>query len=216
MSQASSYFDQSAAGWDNEPRRIDLMKSVGEAILREARPTAEMDVLDYGCGTGLVGLFLLPHVRSVTGADSSPGMLEVLRKKIAESGLEAMRAVELDLQRDPLPPDRYDLIVSCMVLHHVADVETVLGGLHDLLRPGGTLCLADLDTEPGLFHPPQAAASVHHHGFDRRTLMEQLERIGFTATRDVTAHVVSRPVADGTMHDFPVFLIVARATPHGM
>ena len=53
-----TYFDQSAATWDAEPRRIELMKAVGEAILREAQPTNDMDVLDYGCGTGLIGLFL--------------------------------------------------------------------------------------------------------------------------------------------------------------
>jgi ubiquinone/menaquinone biosynthesis C-methylase UbiE len=52
-----------------------------------------MDALDSGCGTGLVSLFLLPHVRSVTGADSSPGMLEVLRKKLDEEGIATMKAV---------------------------------------------------------------------------------------------------------------------------
>ena len=61
MSQAKiSHFDQAAATWDDNPMRIALMKAVGEAILREARPTKNMDVLDYGCGTGLVGLYLLP------------------------------------------------------------------------------------------------------------------------------------------------------------
>ncbi|MHB0955027.1 MAG: methyltransferase domain-containing protein [Pirellulaceae bacterium] len=80
----TTYFDQSAATWDNEPRRIALMKAVGEAILQEARPTNDMDILDYGCGTGLVSLFLLPHIRSVTGADNSPGMLEVLNQKIGD------------------------------------------------------------------------------------------------------------------------------------
>ena len=71
--EVRTYFDQSAGTWDNEPRRIALMRAVGQAILREAQPTSDMDVLDYGCGTGLVSLFLLPHVRSVTGADNSPG-----------------------------------------------------------------------------------------------------------------------------------------------
>jgi len=75
----TTYSDQSAATWDNEPRRIALMKDVGEAILQQAKLTKHMDVLDYGCGTGLVSLFLLPHVHSVTGADNSPGMLDVKR-----------------------------------------------------------------------------------------------------------------------------------------
>lgn len=209
MSQSTGYFDQSAATWDSEPRRIALMKAVGEAILREAQPTRDMEVLDYGCGTGLVGLFLLPHVRSVTGVDSSPGMLEVLNEKIRAGGLQAMQAVRLDLEHDALPPERYHLIVSSMVMHHVANLDRVLRGLHAMLLPGGMVCLADLDTEPGVFHTPEAAATVHHHGFDRCAFKDRLAGIGFTAARDVTAHVFSRPIATGEIRDFPVFLIVA-------
>jgi ubiquinone/menaquinone biosynthesis C-methylase UbiE len=210
MSTSSSYFDQSAATWDNEPRRIALMKAVGEAILREARPAKDMDVLDYGCGTGLVSLFLLPHVRSVTGADSSPGMLEVLNNKIREGGLQGMRVARLDLEHNAVPQDRYRMVVSSMVMHHVADVDRVLRGFHELLLPGGMLCIADLDTEPGLFHPREVAESVHHHGFDRGTFQERLQRIGFTDIRDVTAHVLSKPIENGELRDFPVFLIVGR------
>ena len=90
----TTYFDQSAATWDNEPRRIALMKDVGEAILREARPTKDMDILDYGCGTGLVSLLLLPHIRSVTGADNSTGMLEVLNQKISDGRIANMQGDE--------------------------------------------------------------------------------------------------------------------------
>lgn len=208
MSQ--SHFDEAAANWDNEPRRIALMRAVGETILREASPAKDMDVLDYGCGTGLVGLYLLPHVRSVTGADSSPGMLAVLREKIAAGGLEHMRAMQLDLEHDGLPEDRYDLIVTSMTLHHVADVDRVSRAFHALLRPGGTLCIADLDSEPGTFHPPEAAEHVHHHGFDRAALRQRLEAIGFANTRAATAHTINKPAADGSEGTFPVFLIAAR------
>jgi ubiquinone/menaquinone biosynthesis C-methylase UbiE len=206
---APSYFDQSATTWDSDLRRIELMKAVGEAILREARPTNRWNVLDYGCGTGLVGLFLLPHVLSVTGADNSAGMLDVLWKKIVEGGLGNMKAVRLDLEHDPIPEVRYHLIVSSMVLHHTTDTQKVLAAFHQMLEPGGTLCLADLDTEPGIFHAPEAAASVHHHGFDRVELKAELARIGFKETKDVTAHAIRKPVEGGGERDFPVFLVTA-------
>lgn len=206
----SSYFDQSAATWDNEPRRIALMRAVGEAILREAQPTKEMDILDYGCGTGLVSLFLLPHVRSVTGADNSSGMLEVLGKKIAETGLLNMKTIRLDLERDILPPDRYHMLVTSMTMHHIADTGKILRAFHGLLIPGGTLCIADLDTEPGVFHGPEAAGSVHHHGFDREELKRQLADAGFRQAHDVTAFTVHKPITGGALHPFPVFLLVAR------
>jgi C_GCAxxG_C_C family probable redox protein len=209
-STSVNHFDQSAANWDNEPRRIELMKSIGEAILREVHPTQEMDVLDYGCGTGLVGLFLLPHVRSVTGADSSSGMLDVLRTKIAKGGVNGMTTKELDLEKQPIPQERFHMIVSSMVMHHVANLERVLLAFHEMLSPDGVLCIADLDAEPDVFHSAEAAVSVHHHGFDRSDFKERLEAAGFTNLTISTAHVVQKPIAGGEIRDFPVFLAVGR------
>ena len=206
----SRHFDEAAKDWDNEPRRVALMKAIGEAILREAQPSSETDVLDYGCGTGLVGLFLLPYVRSVTGADNSPGMLKVLRDKIASERLENMEAIRLDLERDPLPSTRYHMITVGMAMHHIADTEKVLRAFHTLLVPGGTLCLADLDTEPGTFHPADMADIVHHHGFERGKLEQQLAEIGFIQMTDVTAITFTKPVEGQDEQEFSVFLMTAR------
>jgi predicted TPR repeat methyltransferase len=183
---------------------------VGSAILQQARPTKTTDVLDYGCGTGLVSLFLLPHVRSVTGADSSEGMLNVLRKKIGDNGIQNMNVMRLDLEHDRVPSHRYHLIVACMVLHHAANMEKVLAAFHGLLNPGGTLCIAGLDTEPGLFHDARAVASVHHHGFDRAELRSELQRVGFAQISDTTAHTIRKPVEGGAERGFTVFLITAK------
>ncbi len=174
----ANHFDEASADWDAEPRRIELAKAVGEAILRQVQPTRSMDVLDYGCGTGLLGLFLLPHVRSVTGADSSPGMLKVLETKIKGGGVQQMRAERLDLGHDPVPNSRYHLIVTNMVVHHVDQTDVLLAAFYQMLLPGGVLAIADLDTEPGLFHGPDVAASVFHHGFDRHAFMDRLRKQG--------------------------------------
>jgi len=133
----------------------------------------------------------------------------VLRKKLTEGGIENMKVIRLDLGHDRLPPERYHLIVTNMTLHHIADTNRVLSAFHELLLPGGTLCIADLDTEPGIFHTPEAAPSVYHHGFDRNELKNRLRQIGFHEIRDVTAHTIRRPVQSGEERDFPVFLITA-------
>lgn len=201
-------FDQSAANWDAEPRRIELAKAVGEAILRQVQPTPDMDVLDYGCGTGLLGLFLLPHVRSVTGADNSSGMLQVLEDKIQTGRLQRIRTERLDLQHEPVPESRYHLIVANMVMHHVDQTDVLLAAFHKILLPRGFLAIADLDTEPGLFHRPEARERVYHHGFNRNTFKDCLTRVGFVDYSDVTAHVIRKPVANREIREFPVFLIV--------
>lgn len=206
----STYFDQAAATWDENPVRLALMQAVAAAILRQIQPTPNMDILDYGCGTGLISFLLARHVGSVTAADSSEGMLAVLREKIERSGGAAIRAVRLDLERDPLPDERYDLIVINMVMHHIADAPEALGKFHALLRPGGVVCISDLDTEPGLFHDAVAAATVHHLGFDRQAFKAEMAQAGFGDLTDTTAHTIRKPVADGGQRDFPVFLITGR------
>jgi 2-polyprenyl-3-methyl-5-hydroxy-6-metoxy-1,4-benzoquinol methylase len=203
-----TFFDEAATHWDAVPQRIELAKAVGNAILCQVYPSHNMDVLDYGCGTGLLGLFLLPHVQSVTGADSSPRMLQVLNDKIQTGGLQQMRGEQLDLTHDPVPDARYHLIVANMVMHHVGQIGTILKAFHQMLLPGGSLAIADLDTEPGVFHGPDAAESVYHHGFDRRAFMDHLYQAGFVNVSDVTAHVIRKPIADGQLRKFPVFLIV--------
>jgi ubiquinone/menaquinone biosynthesis C-methylase UbiE len=209
-SKTTNHFDDAATNWDAEPRRIELAKAVGEAILSQVRPTRGMDVLDYGCGTGLLGLFLLPHVRSVMGADSSPGMLQVLEDKIRAAGLPQMRAERLDLAHDPAPTSRYHLIAANMVMHHVDQTDVLLAAFYRMLLPGGFLAIADLDTEPGSFHGPDVAGSVYHHGFDRRSLIDRLYRVGLVDLKVVTAHVIRKPVANGETREFPVFLIVGK------
>jgi ubiquinone/menaquinone biosynthesis C-methylase UbiE len=203
-----SYFDQEAATWDGHPARVHLMRMVGETIVREVAPTSDMTVLDYGCGTGLLGLYLLPYVRSVAGADNSPGMLEVLKKKIAEGYLSAMRAVRLDLENDPAPEDRFHMVVVGMAMHHIAEVDKVLMAFHTMLLPGGALCIADLDTEPGTFHPSSVA--VPHHGFDRGELKSRLAEHGFAERKAVTVTTYAKPVEGGGQQDFSIFLIIAR------
>ena len=205
-----TYFDQAAATWDDKPARVALMKAVVEAIIRQIQPTSAMDMLDYGCGTGLASFFLAPHVGTVTAADSSDGMLAVLRKKIDQSGPKTIRAIRLDLEHDPLPDDRYDLVVSNMVMHHVAAPKRMLRNFQALLRPGGVLCVSDLDTEPGVFHDPEATATVHHHGFDRQDFKGLMIQAGFHDVQDTTAHTIRKPVADGGDRDFPVFLVTGR------
>ena len=208
--QQSTYFDQAAATWDDNPVRVALMKAVAGAIIHQVQPTPKMNMLDYGCGTGLVSFFLAPHVGTVTAADSSDGMLEVLRKKIDGMGSQTIRAIHLDLERDPVPDDRYDLIVTNMVMHHAADTEGMLRNFQALLRPDGVLCVSDLDTEPGVFHDPEAAATVHHHGFDRQDFKSLMVQAGFHDVQDITAHTIRKPVAGGGGRDFPVFLMTGR------
>ena len=84
-------FDKEAAAWDEVPARVRLANDIVAAISDEIALTSNMDVLDFGCGTGLLTLRLQPVVRSITGVDSSQGMINVLNAKIDKQKLPNVR-----------------------------------------------------------------------------------------------------------------------------
>ncbi len=201
-------FDKEAAAWDENPVRVKLVKDVSQAISRQIALSPDMEVLDFGCGTGLLSLQIQPRVRSVTGVDSSPGMLAQFDRKIAELGLRQVKTVLLDLDQGHPLPGRYDLIISNMTLHHIQRVEPLLAQFYNVLRPGGHLCLSDLDPEEGRFHGDNTG--VFHFGFERAALRKAFSAAGFADVAATDAAEVVKPGADGKMNRFGVFLMTGR------
>jgi tRNA (cmo5U34)-methyltransferase len=196
-------FDQEAATWDENPRRVRLAKAVAEIIAKQVPLSRSMNVLDFGCGTGLLTLKLQPSVGTITGADTSPGMLEVLRRKVKEMGIDAVEAFLLKPEDDYALQGTYDLITSSMTLHHIQDLAPLFQQFRQHLRPGGRIALADLDTEDGTFH--ESAADVFHLGFERGAIKALLAEAGFVELEDTTAFEIRR-----NSRDYPVFLISGR------
>ncbi len=196
-------FDRAAATWDAEERRLLLASGVTEAIATRCALPADLDVLDFGCGTGLVSLGLRPLVRSVTGVDTSRGMLDVFERKVREKDLDSVRAVLLPAGAPLSLPDRFHLVVSSMTLHHVADLAPLFAGFHDHLHPGGRVALADLDLEDGTFH--EDVTDVVHLGFDRGGIAALLAGAGFVDVEVETATVTRKG-----QRSYPVFLATGR------
>lgn len=201
-------FDKGAAEWDEKPERVKLANDVAQTILARVALGRDMDVLDFGCGTGLVTLNLQPRVRSVTGVDTSAGMLEVLRSKVEKQGIANVETRLLDLEKGDSLEGPFHAVVSSMALHHVPDTGAILRRFHGLLAPGGILALADLDLDGGNFHSDNHG--VFHHGFNRKALKEAFEKAGFGEVRDWNAAEALRKGPDGRERKFTVFLMVGR------
>ena len=188
--------------------RANMAKTVADAIVAAVPVAPHWSALEYGCGTGLVGLRLLPHVGHLLETDLSPGMLAVLSEKAAAAGLKSISTQVLDLTSNPPPPQRFDMIFSSMALHHIPDVAALVRAFHAMLVPGGWIALADLDVEDGSFHAPEVPG-VAHHGFERKVVEEWLRAAGFTSIGFRTAHTVERE-RDGAQRRYPIFLATAR------
>jgi 2-polyprenyl-3-methyl-5-hydroxy-6-metoxy-1,4-benzoquinol methylase len=199
-------FDEAARTWDDDPQKAQRARRVADAISATIPALSGMDVLEYGSGTGLLGLALLRNVRSITLADSSREMTAVARQKIAALGATNATAIQLDLASGPAPETRFDVLCTLLTLHHIADTGAILRRFHDLLRPGGTLCISDLDAEDGSFH---GAGFEGHNGFERERLAGELSASGFPEPRFSTVFEILKNTPAG-IRSFPAFLAVAR------
>jgi 2-polyprenyl-3-methyl-5-hydroxy-6-metoxy-1,4-benzoquinol methylase len=204
-------FDAEAKTWDENPVRVKMSQDVAKAIRDSIPLRADMDVMDFGCGTGLVALQLQPSVRSITGVDSSQGMVDILTAKVRQQGLKNVTARHVDLGKGTVLDGQYDLVVCCMTLHHVPDIEPLLKQFADVLKPSGLLAIADLDCDEGKFH--ESNEGVFHFGFDRSAMLKHFEQAGFENVRNRTAALVpgmAKPLPDGSIRTFTVFLMTGR------
>lgn len=199
-------FDARAKTWDADPAKVDRANVIAEAIRMAVPLRGDMNALEYGCGTGLLSFPLQAALGHITLADTSTGMLAVLRQKIAAGAMRNMEPVRLDLLNDPLPEQRFDLIYSMLTLHHIEDTDGILAAFHALLVPGGYLCIADLDKEDGSFHGEGFSG---HNGFDRGELESKAASAGFRQIAFTTPHVMHKGAGDNE-GSFPVFLMIAR------
>ena len=201
-------FDKEAAQWDANPGRVKLANDVADTVIGETRPAKDQDVLDFGCGTGLVTLRLQPLVRSITGMDSSRGMLGVLQDKVKRGGFSNVRTRFLDLEKGGTVEGSFHLIVSSMTLHHVPDPAALISQLSATLLPGGVIAVSDLDTEDGSFHGDNTG--VMHLGFARELVKDLFRQAGLREVRDVTAAVVVKEIEGKGRREFPVFLVMGK------
>lgn len=203
-----SQFDQVAANWDDKPQRTKLAKAIAECIKSSVPLLKNMEVMDFGCGTGLVTMELANQVKSVSAFDNSKGMLDVLKHKMKTSGVTNIYPHLIDLHGDICEDKKYDLIFSSMVLHHIEDYEAVLNCFYHLLESNGMIAISDLYEEDGSFHSPDL--EIPHKGFDVAYFKSILEKTGFEEIRDQEAYCIPRIQDNGSERKYPVFLITAK------
>lgn len=172
---ATLSFDERAATWDDD--KVDRARRTAARIAEEIDLSGTERLFEYGAGTGLVAEALRGRVGPITLADASAGMRAVAQAKVDDGRLAGARIWDVDLSVDPPPEgERFDLIVTSMVLHHVEDLGRTLEAFAAMLEPGGHLCVIDLDAEDGSFHGPDVDV---HHGFERDDIATRLGAAGF-------------------------------------
>jgi putative AdoMet-dependent methyltransferase len=193
-------FEEKAQDWDVNDMVRQLSTGIGSTMLERVDFQPDMEVMDFGAGTGLISGQVASKVGRITAVDISEAMLEKLSAKPELKG--KVKTVCQDITRQPLD-EKYDVIVSAMAMHHVKDTDNLAKTLAAHLKTHGKVALADLDKEDGTFHP-EGTEGVYHSGFDRQAMKSILEKNGFEDIEFVTAHTVNKED-----RSYPVFMVTA-------
>jgi 2-polyprenyl-3-methyl-5-hydroxy-6-metoxy-1,4-benzoquinol methylase len=199
-------FDHKAAEWDKNRMYHERAEAIAGEISKVIPLSREWQALEFGPGTGLLSLLLKDQLKEITLIDSSAGMVKVMNEKIAAEGVGNLRVLHLDLEHEDPGDEKYDLIYNLMVLHHVSDVEKIIGKFRDMLNPGGYLAVADLCSEDGTFH---GGGFTGHRGFDPAELKAIFEKTGFEEISHRKVYVIDKVMVDGSKKQFEVFLMTA-------
>ena len=235
-------FNAEAKGWDSNPG-LHLLSAEGYKAIVAKVPglsSRQLNVLEIGCGTGLLTLMLAPQARSITAVDAAYGMIAVLEEKLKKTGVKNVVPV-CELLEDPedpaLPPadgpsgarQKYDVVVSHLVLHHIPDLRGVLVTMYGCLRPGGCIALTDFEDfgpEAHKFHSKNRMQGVVRHGTNVQAMEALLREIGYMDVKCEVAWKTRKRVekwegefdtpdgkpgkGQGAVMEFPFLLIYGR------
>ncbi len=115
--------------------RSPFARRLDAAIPGDAR------IVEVGCGTGQMSLYLARADRVVVGADLTRASLRLGADARRRFGIERALFVETDLRAPGLRAGAFDVVYCSGVLHHTPDPRASFRSLAKLARPGGMIVL---------------------------------------------------------------------------
>lgn len=116
------------------------------AQMLDAAIPPDARIVEVGCGTGQMSLFLARGERQVIGADLTRASLRLAADAARRFGIENVSFVETDLTRPALRDGTFDVVYCSGVLHHTPDPRASFARIARLARPGGMIVLGLYNT----------------------------------------------------------------------
>lgn len=166
-------FEMIANSYDT-PERMQIAKVSSNAIRECLVDAKSKNAIDFGCGTGLVGMNLLNDFKSVLFLDASQNMLRQIEQKISSCNIQNAETLYFDFEKNSLSDLRADYIFMAQVLLHIDDIELVLSRLYSVLKENGHLLIVDFDKNQ------KVVSDMVHNGFEQTELAQIMTKIGYT------------------------------------
>jgi ubiquinone/menaquinone biosynthesis C-methylase UbiE len=147
MYREASFWDRHAEGYSKRPIADEAAYQEKLKITREYfRP--DMEVLEFGCGTGSTAISHAPFVKHIRATDISSKMIEIAKRKAAAGNVDNVTFEAVAIDGINIPDQSLDAVLGLSILHLLKDKSETIGRVHRMLKPSGifvtsTACLGD-------------------------------------------------------------------------
>lgn len=147
MEDQKSFWNRKATGYFENP--ISNPEIYEEKLSRTHElMRTDMQVLEFGCGTGGTALRHAPHVDQVHIVDVSDAMLEIAQKQVKDADVDNISFECADIEKFDARNESYDMVLGMSIIHLLENPKEVISNVHRWLKPGGyfissTVCVGD-------------------------------------------------------------------------
>ena len=147
-------FDSVASGWWDPEGPFRPLHELNPARLKficDRATIADRDVLDVGCGGGILAESLARKGGNVTGIDVASRVLSIARLHLHESGLDVDYQEITVEDKAAEKPEGFDVVTCMEMLEHVPDPAAVISACAELAKPGASLYFSTINRNPKAF-----------------------------------------------------------------
>ena len=170
---SKNIFDSYSSGWGSSSFTLSASENFEKGIRLKTKIFPNMTILDFGCGSGNVGLGFIDEVQKVIFVDTSSGMINSVKNTLKsknKKNYELLNGSIQDYKGEPV-----DLVISSLAFHHVDNLEETIKLFKKFIKSGGKIIIADLYLGEAGFH----GFKIPHEGFDPEKLKKIFEKCGF-------------------------------------
>ena len=145
MHQPSKFWDRIAEGYAKKPVADEAAYQKKLAVTREyLRP--DMEVLEFGCGTGSTAIAHAPYVKHIRAIDISSKMIEIAQGKADADDVKNVTFEQSTLDDLDVPDETFDAVMGHSILHLLENRDDAIAKVYGMLKPGGvfvssTVCI---------------------------------------------------------------------------
>jgi ubiquinone/menaquinone biosynthesis C-methylase UbiE len=146
--------DQSAKFWDKIAERYSRQPIADEAAYQKKLQVTreylqpDMEVLEFGCGTGSTAITHAPYVKHIQGIDISSKMIAIAQGKADANNVANVSFKRSTIDEFSVSDQTLDAVLGLSILHLLENKEEIIAKVYRMLKPGGifvtsTVCLGD-------------------------------------------------------------------------